>query len=191
MEKLYFKIRKIEEENSSNYEISKMFGSPVFPTDFFEKNKLNDDFFLIQINLAEIKDLQDVLPKEGYLYFFLNILEYPYIPKVFYTNEEITTVYDDINEVFEEMGDYHGYELVFGDNSEDAHFILGDIDQDLDLDCEINTEGYVTLLQIDSLNLPNGICQLGEPDGWYIFLIKENDLKNLNFKNVKFISFGS
>lgn len=190
MEKLYFKIRKMEVEDSSNYEISKMFGSPVFPTDFFEKNKLNDDFFLLQINLEEIKDMQNILPKEGYLYFFLNILEYPYVPKVLYTKEEITTVYDDINEVFEEMGDYHGYELVFGSDDE-GHFIIGDIDPNLDLDCEIDTTGYVTLLQIDSLNLPNNICQLGEPDGWYIFLIKEDDLRNLNFKNVKFVSFGS
>lgn len=191
MNNIYIKLNKIKEENETTYEVSKMLGSPVFPRYYLQDNNLEELFFVMQINLEEIKDYQDYLPKEGYIYIFLDTSRYPYIPKVLYTNEEVIEVYDDINEQFFEYGNYQGYSLSFSLDEESPHYILGNIDVDLDIDCEIDTTGYVVLLSIDSLELPQRVLTIGQPDGWYIFLIKEEDLKKLDFSKVKFIDFGS
>ena len=98
MNNIYIKLNKIKKENKITYEKSKMFGSPVFPLHFLEENNLDELFFVMQINLREIQDYQDYLPKEGYIYIFLDTSRYPYTPKVIYTNEEVIEVYDDINE---------------------------------------------------------------------------------------------
>lgn len=191
MNNIYFKVKKIEKESYSTFDKSKMFGSPVFPRKFFKKHRLDNYFFLMQVNLKDLEGKQEYLPSIGYLYFFLDISSYPYYPKVIYSNEEVIEVYDDINEIFSEYGDYHGYELVFDFEGDSGNYLLGNIDEDLDLDSELDTTGYISLLQLDSLSLPEGMCQLSQPDGWYIFLIKKEDLENLNFRKVKFIDFGS
>ena len=64
---------------------------------------------------------------------------------------------------------------------EEGHFLCGEIDPDLDLQAYSEVDGYVTLLQIDSLALPENehLFQIGAIapyDGYYIFLIKEEDL---------------
>lgn len=194
MEKISFGFKLLEKENEETFEKSKILGSPVFPDGFYEENNLDDLLFVMQLNLNDLnaKYPNNLLPKNGFLYIFLDVDEYPYEPYVFYTNKETKVVYDDFNDIFDdEFGDYRGYELVFNDNDEDSNYILGDIDCDLGLDCEIDTSGYVVLLQIDSLSLPTNVLTLGQPDGYYVFLIKESDLKNKNFNNVKFIDFGS
>ena len=193
MEKIYFKLKRIDKETPSTFVKSKILGSPVFPMDYFNKHNLDDKYFVMQINLEELTKYKKdhLLPKVGYLYLFLDVASYPFKPVVLYTNDEVECVYDDINENFLEYGDYFGYELNFCDNDKFAHYILGEIDLDMDLDCEIDTTGYVVLLQFDSLELPNNVLQLGNYDGWYIFLIKEEDLKNHNFENVIFLEYGS
>lgn len=193
MKPIYFKLTKILKESPETFEKSKILGSPVFPKDFIERNDLEDKYFVMQLNLSELNiyNSNTILPSQGFLYFFLDVNTYPYKPSVIYTSEEVIEVYDDINDIYEDFGDYHGYMIEFDDNPECGHYLLGDINQDLDLDCEFDTTGYVTLLEIDSLNLPENCMQIGQPDGWYIFLIKEKDLRNLNFKKVKFVDFGS
>lgn len=191
MKNIYFKFTKINEENEDTYLVSKIMGSPAFPTHFLENNHLEEMYFVMQLNLSELSCYDTLLPKEGMLYFFLDITSYPYEPIVIYTNEEITTVYDNINEGFEEYGDISSYKLEFTQDKEDGHIILGDIDPSLDLDCEIDTTGYIMLLNIDSLMLPEKTLTLGNPDGWYIYLIKEEDLKKQDFSKVKFVDFGS
>ena len=99
----------------------------------------------------------------------------------------------DINDHFEEevFGETNGYELVFENNLEEGHYVFGDINPDLDLETDTDIDGYVTLLEIDFLSLPHDnmlrFGELGISDGRYIFLIKEEDLENLDFSNVKFI----
>lgn len=185
---IYFKLTKIEEEDEKTYERSKMLGSPVFPKGFVGKHKLNDALFICQLNLSEMSDPK--LPTEGFLYIFLNIDTYPYKPKVFYTNEEVLEVFDTINEGFDDYGDPNGY-LIEKVDEYDGFGFLTEFDPSLDLDSQIDTSEYACLLEIDSINLPVNTLTLGQPDGWYMFLIKEEDLKAKNFKNVKFITYGS
>ncbi len=191
MKNIYVKLNKIKEENEYTYGVSKLNGSPVFPLNFFMENELDELYFVAQINLKEINNYQEYLPKTGYLYIFLDVSSYPYTPKVLYTNDEIKEVYDDINDYFDCFGDYKGYQLTFSTSEESPHYILGNIDENLEIDCEVDTNGLVVLFMLDSLELPSNVCTLGQPDGWYIFLIKEEDLKKLDFSKVIFVDFGS
>ena len=70
-------------------------------------------------------------------------------------------------------------------------YILGDVNPDLDLEMDTDIDGYVTLLEIDFLSLPHSemllFGDLAISGGHYVFLIKETDLMNLNFNDVKFV----
>ena len=191
MNNIYFKLEEILNEDISTYEISKVSGSPALPTDFLEKHNLENDLFVMQINLTEISKYNKLLPSSGMIYIFLDVESFPYIPKVIYTTEEITTVYDDINEGFEDYTKVNGYKLKVTNSLDDGHYLFGEVDVDLDIEQEFDITGYKVLLSIDSLNLPYGVLRLGSPDNWYIFLIKEDDLINKDFSKVKFIDFGS
>ncbi len=187
-----FKLKKIEIENETNYKKSKIGGSPVFPLGFFQKQNLDEDLFIAQINLSEINN--QLLPKKGFLYFFLNIDMYPYVPKVLYTDEEVREVFENINEGFEDYGEIEGYEIV-PSNDDTGLLFCSEVHQNLALELEsyieVDANELISLLEFDSLELPFNVLNLGTPDGWYLFLIKKEDLKKLDFSKVEFISFGS
>lgn len=203
MEGIYFSLKRIEEENEETYLCSKILGTPVFPEKFlFNKNGkciLNDaDYFIMQLNLEDIADKNASLPKKGMLYFFINVDTLK--PKVLFAKdleEAPLEVLNDINFAFsvEDFGQTTGYKISFDNNLKEGHYILGDINPNLDLEMDMDTNGYITLLEIDFLSLPHSdmllFGDLATSGGHYVFLIKEKDLINLNFKNVKFVDTES
>ena len=197
MKSLNFSVRRVDTEENASLDTCKLLGAPVFPEDFFEKNHIRDnDYFVAQLNLSEIKDPNGLLPTSGFLYFFLDIDKLT--PKVIYEPRDPETVMDDINDGFDKdsCGDTRALYMEFEGSGPKEQFILGDIDPSLDLDCFTNTDGYVVLLQLDALELPQHdmvlqFTTLCKYDGYYIFLIKEEDLKKGNFSKVKFADFGS
>lgn len=198
MKSLHFSVNRVLEEENATLDTSKLLGAPVFPEDFFEKNNIDvNDYFVAQLNLSEIKDPNGLLPKTGLLYFFLDINSL--LPKVIYEPREPETVMDDINDGFDEesCGNTHALYMEFNDEDEPREqLLLGDIDPDLDLGCFLDIDGYVTLLQLDALELPQEhpvlqFTTLSKYDGYYIFLIKESDLRKGDFSKVKFVDYGS
>lgn len=197
MKGIYFKQKRIEEEGPENYECSKLLGSPVFPEGFLGSGEdyllTDDDFFIMQLNLSDVKGCCEYLPDSGFLYFFLDVDDLT--PKVLYTEDEVIEVIDDINECFDgEYGKTDAYELVFGSEDQDGHLLLGELDEDIGLEGFTDTDGYVTLLQIDALELPDEILRLEticRLDGYFVFLIKEEDLKRRDFSRVIFVDCGT
>lgn len=203
MEGIYFSLKRIEEENEETYLCSKILGTPVFPEKFlFNKNGkciLNDaDYFIMQLNLEDIKNINTPLPNKGMLYLFINVDTLK--PKVLFAKDlekAPLEVLNDINFAFsvEDFGQTTGYKISFDNNLKEGHYILGDINPNLDLEMDMDTNGYITLLEIDFLSLPHSdmllFGDLATSGGHYVFLIKENDLINLNFKNVKFVDTES
>lgn len=199
MDEIYFNLTKIEEENEETYLRSKILGAPVFPQNFLYNKKgrciLKDsDYFVMQLNLEEIVDKNTLLPKTGMIYFFINVDTLK--PKVLFAkdlNGITLEVWNDINCAFstEDYGQTIGYKMTFDNNLKEGHYILGDINPNLDLEMDTDIDDYVTLLEIDFLSLPNSemllFGDLAISGGHYVFLIKEDDLINLKFKNVKFI----
>lgn len=199
MEGIYFTQEKIEEESPETYACSKFLGAPAFPQGFLlNKNGesiLSDaDYFIMQINLEEIAERETPLPKTGMLYFFIDVDTFK--PKVLYAKDVENCrfeVYDDINDGFDKggFGETDGYKLVFDESLDEGHFILGDVDPDIDLETDIDTDGCITLLEIDYLSLPNDdilkFGALAPGDGHYVFLIKEEDLIKRKFSRVIFV----
>lgn len=198
MKGIYFTQSKIEQETNETYVCSKFLGSPVFPQDFLlNKNGecilSESDYFIMQLNLEDISNIETPLPKKGMLYFFVNVDTLK--PRVLYAksiDDGQLEVWDDINDCFsEEYGETQGYKLIFDENLDEGHYIVGDVNPDIDLETDTDIDGYVTLLEIDFLSLPTDnmlrFGEMGISDGRYIFLIKEDDLKKLKFSKVKFI----
>ena len=199
MEGIYFNLEKIIEESEDTYLCSKILGTPVFPEKFLlNKNGkciLNDaDYFIMQLNLEDIADKITSLPKKGMLYFFINADTLK--TKVLFAKDLEETpleVWNDINCAFstEDYGQTNGYKMTFDNNLKEGHYIIGSINPNLDLEMDTDINGYITLLEIDFLSLPHSkmllFGNLAISGGHYVFLIKENDLKNLNFENVIFI----
>lgn len=198
MEGVYFSQVKIDKETLETYDCSKFLGVPAFPVDFLRNDKGESlisaaDYFIMQLNLRDVADRETPLPKEGMLYFFIDVDTFK--PKVFFTEDVECDyeVYDDINDGFDkrDFGQTDGYRLVFDKTLSTGHYFLGDINPDIDLGMDVDTDGYITLLEIDYLSLPsNDLLKFGALapfDGRYIFLIKEADLKRLDFSKVKFV----
>lgn len=196
MKPLHFHVYRVTKEENANLDHSKLLGTLVAPEDFFEKNDINDnDYFVGQLNLSEIKDPNGLLPSKGFLYFFLDIEDLT--PKVIYEERDPSMMVDDINEGFDKgfCGDTHALYIEF-DNETDSQYLLGDIDESLDLQAFTDVDGYVVLMQLDALELPQQdtvlqFATLAKYDGYYIFMIKENDLRKHDFSKVKFVDYGS
>ncbi len=189
---VWFRLEPIAEENETNFECSKIGGSPCFPLDFLEQHSLYDDLFVAQLNLAELQIPN--LPNEGFLYFFLNVEEYPYQAKVVFNNAPVEEVFVLINEDFEDFGDPSAYQIIPIEGKDEQQTGLGictEFDPNLDLDCVIDTADNLNLLELDSLSLPYGVLTLGQPDGWYLFVISKKDLEKGDFSNVQFVAYGS
>lgn len=164
-----YKFKLLEDilENDENIENSKFFGSPVFPENFLENNNVENDFFLLQLNLKEFEE--KILPADGYLYFFLDLSTARPKPKVFYTNLELVEIYEDINEDFNM-------------ESSKALFIKKD-DNTNNLLFENKNDEFI-LLQINVDDVPLSFPRFNLTHGLIKFIIKKDDLKIMNFLNV-------
>lgn len=162
-----FKLLEDILENDENIENSKFFGSPVFPENFLENNNVENDFFLLQLNLKEYED--KILPVDGYLYFFLDLSTVRPKPKVFYTSQELVEIYEDINEDFNM-------------ESSKALFIKKD-DNTNNLLFENKNDEFI-LLQINVDDVPLSFPRFNLTHGLIKFIIKNDDLKKMNFSNV-------
>lgn len=189
----FFKLIRCEKENNADLDRSKLLGSPVTPLDLFENNGVTeDDYFVAQINCAELPD-HTYAPARGWLYFFLdfNTLQ----PKVIYTDKEPEELREGINEAFdvESCGDPTALHLEFVEESEG--FVFGENDPDLDLAAYADVSDKVTLLQIDALGIPNQspiltFADFPVSDGYLIFLISREDLAKLDFSKVELLNYG-
>ena len=183
-----YTVTREDNEQNKDLDRSKIFGSPVFPKDFMNKKGLNDDYFFAQINLSEIADFQDVLPKEGMLYFFLRFNKYNITPKVFYSNDELEEVMGEVNEMFGELYFNDALYMNFNEGEGD-NYLLGGFDQEVP---EADRDDYIVLLKVDPLNiLASDFPIFFNPDDELYFVITEEDLRNHNYKRVKLIAHGS
>ena len=95
---------KIGNKGDAEYEGTRLFGDPAVPESWAMDEPWSEDcYFLGQINLEDIKSMDHRLPNEGYIYFFTDTsTDLPEI-RVFYTDEEIDTIYEDCNMGFDEI----------------------------------------------------------------------------------------
>lgn len=189
MNGIYFTQKPIE-DSSENYTSSKFLGSPTVPLHFLDDHPLSDDdFFIAQINLEDLKGKQTLLPDKGFLYFFLDVdtLE----PTVYFTEDEPAEVIIDINESFEgEYGATDAYQLFFDSDLDEGHYLLGEVNPDVGLEGYTDLNGKLTLLEIDALAIPEEIFSfysIARGSGRYTFLIKESDLLKRDFSRVEMI----
>ena len=111
--------------------VSKMLGNPVITEDIL--NSLPPSaMFLMQIRLEDIKDLdtENVLPHQGYLYFFLDTEDglYSLKPIIIYYDGEPTHFIDGFNDVVEGFEQYNqDYLITFEacEDSSDGNKLLG------------------------------------------------------------------
>ncbi len=158
---------------------SKFFGSPTMPEEWLADGTINDeDFFFCQLKLSEFKkyDKDGILPQVGFIYFFLTFEDGRFIPNVQYSSNEPDTLIDDFNAGFDFLGDTEAeYSIDYceADNCKDGTKILIENGED------------VTLLQYDPLddNMPSF---LSDTEKIAYFTIKKDDLKKLDFSNLKF-----
>lgn len=157
---------------------SKFFGAPTCPEEWLEDGTVGDnDFFFCQLKIDEFKkkDSSDLLPKSGFLYFFLREENGTYVPNIRYCAEQPDALIDDFNAGFD-----------FIENPEDEYSIdfpeNGNCDGSLLLAENGDT---VTLLKYDPLddNMP---LFLQETEKIAFFNIKKEDLQNLDFSKVSF-----
>ncbi len=192
MEGIHFELKRVAKERNEELDASKLLGAPVFPEGFFDSLPLEEgDYFVAQINCEQAK-AKKPFPDKGWLYIFLNVDTLK--PKVFYTDQEPGEVIDEINGSFDpaDFGDTTCLKMVF--TEDDGHnAIFGDLDYDIGLEGDTEPRGKKTLLQIDAITVPQQekrpltFGNFGFLDGYWSFLIPEEDLKNLRFDRVEFI----
>ncbi len=158
---------------------SKFLGAPTMPEEWLEDGTIGeDDFFFCQLKASEYKafDKENLLPKTGFIYFFLTESEGEYIPNVRYCADEPDTLIDDFNAGFDFLGDTdaeYSIDYFCGENTEDGTGILKVLDN------------KVTLLQYDPLddNMPDF---LADTEKVVSFCMDKEDLLNLDFSKVSF-----
>lgn len=159
---------------------SKFFGSPTMPEEWLSDGTVGDgDFFFAQLRLAEIKGFIDseMLPKKGFIYFFLTENDGSYTPNVKYFDGEPDILIDDFNVGFDFLGDCaetdYSADFCKADSFSDGTRLLAD-DGD-----------SVILLQYDPLD--DGMPEfLADTEKLARFRIKKSDLEKLDFSNVEF-----
>ncbi len=149
-----------------DYEGSRFFGSPLVPAGWEDKFS-PDVMFFGQIRLSDIAalDKEQKLPHTGYLYIFLDIGVYPYVPIIEYYDGVPDTIIDGFNECFDISGVNKSYEMVFTDGKDDGCFLFGEYDGELD------PRGDV-LLRYDPLEIEDGL--LSGIDGYLYFMFGED-----------------
>ena len=161
---------------------SKFLGNPVLPEKWV--NAFDGSvIFLLQIRLEEIKDLDkdNLLPHEGYLYFFLDTAdsEYSLKPIVKYYKGEPECVVTGFNEVVDEYEQYvDDYLVEFSecDDYEEGMKLFGKPN-----DWNYADESEQLLFQFDPLATDMGI--FSHLDGLIYFFFG----KDKNFKDVKLL----
>ena len=197
MRPIYFSFNRVEEEENNSYDRSKLLGVPAVPSGFLDDKLTEDDYFIGQINLEEIATEDSPLPKKGFLYFFVDVDTSK--AKVLYTEEEPNELITDINDGSDPVsyGDTHALYMDFDDNEEDGCAILSDKGEDIGLESFLEDGDYEILLLLDSLSMPDGdqkaltFADIAPYDGYYVFLIKRDDLAKHDFSKVLFLDWGS
>lgn len=104
---------------------SKFFGDPTVPAEW--ENEFADEvIFLCQIRLKDIAalDAENVLPRSGYLYIFLDTSCYPYEPMIRINEGEPDTVLECFNDISEEFTALTvGWEMSFSPTDDTAEGI--------------------------------------------------------------------
>lgn len=177
-----FKVKNDYLNNEDKLINSKLMGVPVFPLNFFDAYGLDTFMFIGMINLEQIKMYNLPLPKEGFIYFFLDIDESPMVPKVIYCNQPLAEAAVDFNDYYDEFGHIDAYHMKF---CEGTNQFLGEFT--IDNLKSITNEDYVCLLKIDKDNLPEDFPIFDSFNGPSYYLIKKDELKDLNFNNVIYI----
>ena len=178
------RIKTKKAEGKYQVGASKMLGDPVLP-EALADSLPQTAMFLMQIRLEDIKDLdeENLLPHEGYLYFFLDTEDglYSLKPIVKYVKEEPTHHIEGFNgivEGFEECT--HDFLIEFEKCEEDAdgNKLLG-----CPSDWQYAQEPERLLFQLDPLADPEmGILNI--LDGFIYFFFDE-DMKD--FDKVKLV----
>lgn len=113
---------KVCDKGNAEYEGSRFFGDPLVPEKWAMKEPWSEDcYFFCQYNLADLKgyDADGLLPPKGMMYFFCNTdSDVPDI-KVFYTDKEPDTIYEECNMGFGDDVDYDlftDYVVRFGED---------------------------------------------------------------------------
>lgn len=184
---------------------SKFFGNPDLP-DSFDWPTDEDDYdmdFICQINCADASKYNNLLPKEGMLYFFgciaspLGIPDAPEITVGFQSVDNFSVIYNKTpvndllsGEIVDENGEPVGFsELVidFSDkeipDSKAFHQLLGEYPDDSG-----ELDDYCLLFCLDSFSGDDFTLEF-EDSGYLYFLIKKYDLKNKDFsKTICYLS---
>ncbi len=113
---------RVCDKGDAEYEGSRFFGDPLVPERWAMKEPWSEDcYFFCQYNLADLKgmDTGGLLPDKGMMYFFCNTdSDVPDI-KVFYTDKEPDTIYEECNMGFDDEVDYDlftDYVVRFGED---------------------------------------------------------------------------
>lgn len=171
MSAIRLKVKKAEGE----YDLgaSKFLGSPVIPKKWLNAFG-NDVVFLMQIRLSDIKDLDkdNLLPHEGYLYFFLDVsnTEYSLTPIVKYFKGEPTHCLNGFNDIvdgYEQFVDDYLIEFEECDDYEIGNKLLGKPN-----DWNYAEEPNQLLFQFDPLDSEMGI--FSHLDGLIYFFFGED-----------------
>lgn len=174
-------IKIISEKAHGDYDpgTSKFFGSPTCPEEWLENGFIgDDDFFFCQLKIEEFKkfDTENLLPKRGFIYFFLSKQGSEYVPNVRYTETMPETIIDDFNE---------GFDFPFDITTEYSI----DYEDDVSFDGTsllIPDNDDIILLKYDPLddNMPKF---LSETEKTCFFRINKEKLNNLDFSAVSMI----
>ena len=161
---------------------SKFLGNPTLPENWVNKFA-GSVIFLLQIRLEEIKDLDEdnLLPHEGYLYFFLDVADSEYSMKPivkYYKGEptELITGFNDVVDGYEEYVDDYLVEFSTCDDYEDGMKLFGKPN-----DWNYDGEPGKLLFQFDPLATDMGI--FSHLDGLLYFFFG----KDKNFKDVSLL----
>ena len=93
------------DKGEAEYEGSRMFGDPVVPERWADKEPwTEDEIFMCQINLEDLDgyDTEGLLPPKGYLYFFADMTDGISIRPIL-SEDEPDTIYEDCNLGFDEV----------------------------------------------------------------------------------------
>ncbi len=94
---------KRRRETLDNVDSGKFLGDPVLPSGGrWDRILGEDEVFLCQLRLEELAELdsQRLLPRSGWLWFFVDMDAYPYTPRVLFAEEEPDEVQEDFNELW-------------------------------------------------------------------------------------------
>ncbi len=174
---IYMKLKR-RRDNLDNVDASKFLGDPVIPAELDADSVLGDDeIFLCQLDCAAIApyDTQRLLPDSGWLWFFVDIEEYPYAPRVIYSVSEPEFVLEEYNEEWVENTSV-AYGITFSNGAKDncGAVLLGS-----------GAGQSVTLLTVDTVKAKLGV--LSGAGGALHFVIDRDDLAARDFSRVRLI----